>query len=65
MSSLSRCPSEDWGIPASEFTTASMGVIPSHMPSQSLSPRQTWPLTNLFPPYNVEKVRALNQWFIY
>jgi hypothetical protein len=27
--------------------------------------RQTWPLTNLFPPYNVEKVRALNQWFIY
>jgi hypothetical protein len=50
---------------ASGITTASTDSIPSRMPSQILISPPNVAVDHRFPPYNQEKVQALNQWFEY
>jgi hypothetical protein len=57
--------SEEWEAQASGITTASTDSIPSRMPSQILISPPNVAVDHRFPPYNQEKVQALNQWFEY
>jgi hypothetical protein len=59
--SSSQCPSAEQETPASGITMASMGSIPSRM---LVSPPGV-AIDHLFPPYTMEKVHALDQWFDY